>query len=141
MGGFSIWHLLIVVLIFGIPAIAVATERSEARIARKQYIAWIAGIIAVEIVLGVIAEAIGRKGGASPALGGIGMLIRLGLVFFLYRLFVQRCRDAGIGKWLAYVAIIPVVNLAVMVFLMFKPTAPATVGPEGAAAPDTGTVD
>ena len=56
----------------------------------------------------------------------IYIFISLGFLFFLYRWVVQRARDAGLGKTIAYLSIIPAVNLGILIYLLAKKTAQVT---------------
>jgi uncharacterized membrane protein YhaH (DUF805 family) len=125
MGSFSSWHwltlLLMLLVVFGVPLVAVATEGSDRRLSRFGFLLWILGLFAY----GFITEAIddrARLDGVGATVfhwaDGIGMLV---LVFFFYRAVVQRLRDAGQTKALAYVAIVPVLNLVLTLVLLFLP--------------------
>lgn len=114
----GIWQLLLVLFILGIPAIAIALEHSGAVIGRKIFIYWIIGYVlslnAVGFALGFIFE--------QPVSIIISVLFGVLATFVLYQAMVKRARDAGHGKGIVYLAIIPGVSLVVIIYLLFKST-------------------
>jgi uncharacterized membrane protein YhaH (DUF805 family) len=128
MGTFSIWHWLIVLLVILMPVIAVATERSGKKLPRRKFALWIAAWVAVFLLSHIPAGAIGI---IAVPVALVLLLAWCVAVFFFYRAIVQRLRDAGHGKALGFVAIVPMLGLLVIAYLLFKPAAesPGQTGP------------
>ncbi|HEY5609231.1 MAG TPA: DUF805 domain-containing protein [Alphaproteobacteria bacterium] len=117
MGSFSIWHWIILLAIFGVPLIAVALERSDRRLSRKEFLLWVIGIVAGSAALNfVLRELFGMAGTV------VWFIAFLAAAYFYQQALVRRARDAGHGKTLAYLAIIPVLNIAIMIYLLIKPS-------------------
>ncbi len=130
MGAFSLWHWLIVLIALAVPVTAIATERSERRTSRQTFIIWVVSVLAVSIALPEVLELIG----VHPMTAA---LIVLPVVFILliplYRHYVRRARDAGMGKLIVYLTIIPIVSPFTTLYLMIaKPAdgAPPTSRPD-----------
>jgi len=117
VGSFSIWHWIILLAIFGVPLVAVALERSNKRISRKEFLLWAIGIVASSAALNfVLRELFGMAGTV------VWFIAFLAASYFYQQALVRRARDAGHGKTLAYLAVIPVLNIAIMIYLLIKPS-------------------
>jgi len=121
MGTFSIWHWLIVISIFGIPAIAVKTERSGKAISRTKFLSWVLGWIAYIVIMRVVGGIGIVSETAAPLFIGLQFLGMLVYFTLYYRLMVKRLRNAGQGKTLAYLAIVPIANILIPIYLLFAP--------------------
>ena len=118
---FGIWPALIIVAFLALPIIAIWTEKSERRLKRGQFAKrffglWFA-VIVIEIVLMTTLDGQDKLVGALVTMG-----ISIFAVFPLFRWLVQRARDSGMSKAVVYLAIIPLVNLIILVYLLFKKT-------------------
>jgi len=107
----------------GLPAIvavaAVWSERSTKRLKRLPFVGWFVWLIAVWVLLSFFTWSFVIDTGQFLVV----------LAFFLapfaypaYRWIVRRARDAGIGKWIAYISIVPILNIIPFAFLALKPT-------------------
>ena len=119
---FGMWPALIIVALFALPIIAVWTEKSDRRLKRGQFAKRFFGlwftVIVIEIVLMTTLDGQDKLVGALLTMG-----IFIFAVFPLFRWLVQRARDTGISKAVVYLAIIPLVNLIILVYLLLKKTA------------------
>ena len=118
---FGIWPVLIIVAFLALPIIAIWTEKSDRRLKRGQFAKrflglWFA-VIVLEIVLITTLDGQDRLVGALLTMG-----ISICAVFPLFRWLVQRARDTGMSKAVVYLAIIPLVNLIILIYLLFKKT-------------------
>jgi hypothetical protein len=116
MGSFSIWHWLIVILIIASPAIVVATERSDKRSSRGKF------AIALVIMFAVLSlrDIFYLFLDIDPSsVSGIFTLASIITAIWFYRVIVQRVRDAGFSKKIAYLSCIPIINLAFFLYLLF----------------------
>ena len=119
---FEIWPALIIVAFLALPIIAIWTEKSDRRLKRGQFAKrflglWFA-VIVIEIVLITTLDGQDKLVGAPLTMG-----ISICAVFPLFRWLVQRARDSGMRKAIVYLAIIPLVNLIILIYLLFKKTA------------------
>ena len=119
---FGIWTAIIVVAFLALPIIAIWTEKSDRKLGRGQFAKrffglWLA-VIVLEIVLITTQDGQDKLVGALVTMG-----ISICAVFPLFRWLVQRARDSGMIKAVVYLAIIPLVNLIILVYLLFKKTA------------------
>ena len=119
---FGIWPALIIVAFLALPIIAIWTERSDRRLKRGQFAKrffglWFA-VIVLEIVLMTTLDGQDKLVGALLTMG-----ISICAVFPLFRWLVQRARDTGMSKAVVYLAIIPLVNLIILIYLLLKKTA------------------
>lgn len=120
MGAFSIWHwmivLIVVLVLFGLPILAVAMENSDRRVNRQVFIYWICVFIGFEFGM----EFIGGWFGYGEEAGQIGMSVGFLMLYPLFQRYVRRARDIGKGKAIAYWSIVPIINLATTFILMTK---------------------
>ena len=120
MGTFSIWHWLIVLLvllfIFGLPTLAVAKENSNLRTNRREFLLWIVAYIGIPFVIGFIGALLDEADISQL----IGVIFGLAIIYPLYQRFVRRARDVGMGKTIAYLSIVPLVNIITTLILLFK---------------------
>jgi len=58
----------------------------------------------------------------ADALDGAFFLAAIAITIWFYRLIVQRVRDAGQRKGIAYLACIPIANLLFFIYLLFPGT-------------------
>ena len=119
---FGMWPALIIVAFLALPIIAVWTEKSDRRLKRGQFAKrffglWFA-VIVIEIVLMTTLDGQDKLVGALLTMG-----ISICAVFPLFRWLVQRARDTGMSKAVVYLAIIPLINLIILVYLLLKKTA------------------
>ena len=122
---YGIWPALIIVAFLALPIIAIWTETSDRRLKRGQFAKrffglWFA-VIVLEIVLMTTLDGQDKLVGALVTVG-----MSICAVFPLFRWLVQRARDSGMSKAVVYLAIIPLVNLIILVYLLFKKTALVT---------------
>jgi uncharacterized membrane protein YhaH (DUF805 family) len=122
MGTFSLWHWLIILLIFSIPVAAVATESSNKTTSRRNLSFWILGIFVICNVTSFVTYLVTKDGKFSNLSVFIIFMIAS---FPLYQRYVRRARDAGMGKTIAYISILPVANLVCPIILLFKSSAEA----------------
>jgi hypothetical protein len=130
-----LWGLVLALLIFGRPALAIVTERFGRTIPRGRFALWLTGAAACCIFGGEIPINVRGPTGAPAPLGLAIFVGLLSVVFFYNRAVVRRLRDAGHGKALAYFGLIPFVNVAVAVYLLIKPTAAGRDVAEPASGP------
>ena len=103
---------------------ATAFENSSIRISRKQFALWliiiIVGVPLASMLIGVIFALLQVFAGPMHQLT-LGATVTLGLVmsWLFQQALVRRARDAGWGKALCYVAIIPLLNIPVWVYFLF----------------------
>ncbi len=128
MGTFSIWHWIIVLLVtaiyVGIPVVATLREDSGRTTSRGEFIAWIVGVFLLLPFGGVLVGTLISTflppiiGSAVPALLWLACIV---LFYPLQQHVVRRLREAGFGKDMAYLSVIPVVNVAFFLFLAVMP--------------------
>ncbi len=117
------FFLLIPLVVIGLPVTVIATENSGKRTYRQTYI--VAFLI---YVLSMIVVRFSYAVGMPREIMFLEALIVLALFVWLLRATVQRSRDMGRSKSLAYVAAIPLVGLFFQLYLTF----PASVArPDG----------
>jgi hypothetical protein len=116
MGSASIWHWLIVLLSVAFPVIVVATERSSKRASRSMFALGLGIVLFYAGLPDVLWLFYGFQLGDFL---GLFWLIGITLTIWFYRLTVQRARDAGHSKAIAYWACVPVLNLLIYLYLLF----------------------
>lgn len=109
----TLFFVLVAVAV-GLPVIVIATENSGKRADRKTYI-----VILLIWVLATIAAQFSLAFQVPRLLVLIEALILLALSVWVFRVTVQRVRDMGKPKTLAYVAAIPLVGLLFQLYLTF----------------------
>ena len=119
--GIGVINLILFLVIFMGPILIIWFEKSGRILNRRQFATRAIGLIIFNFGLSLGIQLFE----ASTLLVAIiaYLLISLGFLFFLYRWVVQRARDAGLGKTIAYLSIIPVVNLGILIYLLAKKTA------------------
>jgi uncharacterized membrane protein YhaH (DUF805 family) len=127
MNSFGTWDLVVLLVMLGVPLVATVTENSGRCDPRGAFVWWVVGLVigcpALTLILGAVADANGRM---------IAFLASAAFAFVYQQALVRRARDAGQSKTLAYIAVIPVVSLGVMIYLLFKGTAPGAGAPQPA---------
>lgn len=106
--------LVSLVILFGVPAVAVYRENSDLTMRRGPFIAWTALlVIALPVVFVIVAEAL-------PGLATyIVVLVAFAcIIYVFFQRVVRRARDAGKGKRIAYIGILPLANFVVPIILM-----------------------
>lgn len=116
MGSFSIWHWAIVLLMLAFPAIIVATERSGKRANRGKFAVGLLIVLGLACLPDLLWLFFNVR---LEGLQGLLFLAGIALTVWFYRLIVQRARDAGHSKAVAYLACVPVVNLLICIYLLF----------------------
>ncbi len=125
MGGFfNVWLIILVVAI-GLPIIIIATENSDRTLSRQRYLYRVLTFVGLILLSSVLNQLPGDSG-AGQLISGLADLAAFAYGLYFYRPIVQRLRDAGRGKALAYVAIIPLLNIIIPIYLLFVPTQSAT---------------
>ncbi len=105
------------IVLFG-PAIAgVAIGNAGRTITRGPFALWVVGILFAAFVIQAVVAASFQGSTASIGFSTISMAV---CSFLLYQRIARRAYDAGFEKWFAYVAILPVVNLVLIIVLLFK---------------------
>lgn len=111
--------IAVVVVAIVVPVIAVYRENSDLTIRRGRFALWVLlFLIVAPTVVNVVMEVL-------PHIAVYAVLAVIGgvITYFFYQRVVRRARDAGKGRRIAYIGVIPVVNLVVFVILMAVPTA------------------
>ena len=106
--------LVALVVLVGVPAVAVYRENSDLTMRRGPFIAWVAVcVIVLPVVFGVVESAL-------PGLAtSIVLMVAIACILYVfYQRLVRRARDAGMGKRIAYIGVIPLASLVVPVILM-----------------------
>ncbi|MBT4934723.1 MAG: DUF805 domain-containing protein [Rhodospirillaceae bacterium] len=121
MVSFSIWHLIIVLLLvggmFGIPVLAIRKENTDIRLKRLQFLYWIiGGYLIIPAIFGYV---MGTMQVETDTINAIGFLYGIAVAYPVFQRIVRRARDAGKGKKIAYLSIIPFVNIVTMLMLIF----------------------
>jgi len=95
-------------------------ERSDKVIARGNFAVWVVVFCVVPVLLSLIGPAsLGRS--AAIVIGSFALVLIVGQWFLMQR-YVRRARDAGMGKTIAYISILPIVNIVTTLILLTKPT-------------------
>jgi uncharacterized membrane protein YhaH (DUF805 family) len=115
--GFSIWELIILLVIFGVPLVAVYRENSEHRINRLPFLLWVVAPYVVGLIGGYLGGTLGSEGFG----GFVGLVVALAISYLSYQRYVRRAREAGLGKLIAYLSVIPLVNVLTTLVLIFYP--------------------
>ena len=124
---FAVARFAFMLFVF-IPAVAVYREDSGLAMGRRDFALWVVlYLIVVVASLGVAADIESH----SILLAGASFT-GAAVAYMFYQRVVRRARDAGLGKGIAYVAVIPLLNLVVFFLLIMQPgVPPATPGGGG----------
>jgi uncharacterized membrane protein YhaH (DUF805 family) len=115
----ELFFILIILALIGLPIIVIATENSGKCANRQTYI-----LVFLIYVLSMIVVRYSLAAGAPREIIYLEMPIILALLVWLFRATVQRVRDMGRSKALAYVAVIPLVGTLFQIYLTFPASAP-----------------
>ena len=55
-------------------------------------------------------------------LEGLGLLVNFAFIYPVICAYIKRCRDSGLSPHWTWLLLVPVANLCLAVFLLFKPT-------------------
>ena len=108
----GLFALIVVVIVA--PIAAIYRENGNLTIRRGRFVLWVLlYLIVAPTVVNVVAEIL-------PNIAGYAIVAIIGAVitYLFYQRVVRRARDAGKGKRIAYVGVIPIANLVVFVILM-----------------------
>jgi uncharacterized membrane protein YhaH (DUF805 family) len=116
--------LMVVFVSYIIPIVAVYTDKQNYRSSRKTFFYWCAAGFVILFFIFISREFfISRLGGFDGNIFSLFLTLLI-LFFFNFPFFRQisrRARDAGLGKWIAYVAItLPPVEVIVCLVLLFR---------------------
>ena len=118
--GIGIWQLILVILILSIyPLLVIIFERTENTIPRKDFGAWLCGLVVVSQVGNIMEELANDITIAMYS----SIFCSVIFIFFFYRRLVWRARDAGASKIFVYLACIPLINLFIWIYLGFRKSA------------------
>ena len=117
----SIWHWAVMLAMFvgfiGLPVAGTLSENSQRRMPRRPFILYLLAVLVGCVAVPNVADLIWRGAGVPAYL-----LFLLALQFDLQRRLVRRARDAGKGKWPAWIAVFPSLGIPVCIVLAFMPT-------------------
>jgi uncharacterized membrane protein YhaH (DUF805 family) len=117
-----VFFLSIPLLLIGLPCLVIATENSGKCADRQTYI-----IVLLIYVVSIIAIRYSMMARAPTAIIALEALAGIALTIWLLRVMVQRVRDMGKSKSLAYVAVVPIIGFLFQLYLTF----PASVSRPG----------
>jgi uncharacterized membrane protein YhaH (DUF805 family) len=112
------------------PIAAIYTENTERRVKRAKFALWsLAFLLLFFFILEPLLEVLSQTPDTiwSPSL----LIIMTGCTIFqalFLRVLVRRLRDAGHDESLAYLSLIPLMNLGLVIYLTFKASAPFRPG-------------
>ncbi len=120
--GFGLGLLIVSIL-------AVLLEDSDETIGRLPFLGWLLAFIFLpaiaSAIAGIFTSEVGRL---FVSLAGT-----LALTYPVLQRYVQRARDAGMGKTIAFLSIVPVVSFVTSLILLFAPGATVRAHSEGPA--------
>ena len=111
--------IALIVVVIVAPIVAIYRENGNLTIRRGRFALWVLlYLIVAPTVVNVVAEIL-------PDIAGYAIVAIIGAVvtYLFYQRVVRRARDAGKGKRIAYVGVIPIANLVVFVILMIMRSA------------------
>ena len=109
----------LVVVVIAVPIVAIYRENGDLTMRRGRFALWVLlYLIVAPTAVGVVMEVL-------PHIAVYVILAVIGAVitYLFYQRVVRRARDAGKGKRIACIGVIPIVNVVVFVILMVVPTA------------------
>ena len=112
-----------------VPIIAIATENSDKRTGRMELAFWFFGRL---FCMPALILFVGAAAGQPAAAMKLALVYCTVMMFFVYRRFVRRARDAGMGKTIAYLTVVPFVSLIAIPILLFKKSADPAHGSQSA---------
>ncbi len=102
------------VLVIAVPIVAIYRENSDLTMRRGRFALWVLlYLIVAPTVANVVAEILPNIA-VYVVLAVIGGIV----TYLFYQRVVRRARDAGKGKRIPYIGVIPIANLIVFVILM-----------------------
>jgi uncharacterized membrane protein YhaH (DUF805 family) len=107
--------LIVLLLISGLSVLDVAKENTKLRRSRREFLLRIVAGISFFLAIGIISFLLGYD---EVTTNGVATLFWFVIVCPFYQLFVRRARDAGMGKLIAYLTIIPGVFLVTTPILL-----------------------
>ncbi len=115
MGTFSIWHWLIVLMVFAGPVIPIALANKDKTLTRLPYFYRIAG----GLVLGILSE---WSDNLSVVLIVVIVCIALAMWVLEYLWSVHRAQDIGWSKWWTLLFVLPGINLIYLLVILSRPS-------------------
>lgn len=106
------------------------------RITRLRYLAYpfiislltMAVVFFASFIIGIIAAVSGGGETSSAIAGGLGLLILIPTygfaIFYAFVHAIRRLNDINLSGWLSILILVPVINLILILFLLFKPGTP-----------------
>lgn len=117
----------------GIPAAAIATDKSKRKMGRKSFLFWILGLVLLATLRSLIKEEadLGGVGGWAMFFNFINLALvalKAIIVFWVFaRRVLWRVRDTGWKPAFSYIYVIPLVNLIFIIVLLFVPPAASSI--------------
>lgn len=102
-----------------VPFLAVRTENSDSTTGSVTFLLWfVGGYIGPPVVAYYLGTALGAPFVVAA------FAVSVVTVFIVFRHFVRRARDAGLGRNIAFIAAVPLVTIGCAVFLSLLPSVP-----------------
>ena len=120
----------VLVIVIAVPIVAIYRENSGLTMRRGRFALWVLlYLIVAPTVANVVAEILPNIA-VYVVLAVIGGIV----TYLFYQRVVRRARDAGKGKRIPYIGVIPIANVVVFVILMIVPSASSGEGGRTAEA-------
>lgn len=120
--GFGLGLLIVSIL-------AVLFEESDKTISRLPFFGWVLALVLLPVIASAIAGIFTTDVGQLFA----SLAATLALTYPVLQRYVQRARDAGMGKTIAFLSVIPLVSIVTSLILLFAPGVTARSSSEGPA--------
>ena len=122
--GTNVWQLLLVIFIFVIwsfPMLAIYFDRSNETVGRVIFVGWFITLLLLGFGSQFLISTIGIRTGNISVPTAFVVIVGIVLIWMFAKRISWRTRDAGLKRWIAYLAAspLPLVNIAIIVFLCF----------------------
>lgn len=101
--------------------VAVLLETTEETISRLPFLGWFLAFTFLPAIVSALAGTLAS------------LVVSLAIIYPVYQRYVRRARDAGMGKTIVFLSVIPIVSLVTTLILLFAPGVRAYGPSEGRA--------
>lgn len=125
MDGTLIFIIVIAAAALGLHIYGVKSENSRLRTTRLRFFKWVAAIIFIQFMIGVV---FGTYQGYFADI--VSLLFALAMAYPFAQVLVRRCRDSGWTKGAAYACAVPYLGTFISLILLFKGSEPGPLRSE-----------
>lgn len=114
------WQILILLIPFASIFLVFVLTPTNTGLTRREFVVRCLAILGTSIVLGGVSVLFPE---GNPVLVLITLVVWLGVICYSFRIQILRLQDIGRSRYFVLLGLVPIVNLIMLLFLLFAPSA------------------